>query len=123
MDKITTRMQSHVTGALADHRPWLNYIIKCDDVPAGEIAIFTEMLFFNYQTNPGILAEVIWEELKKRGKRYFLTTCYSSFLGHDMRYFIETGLAAPRTHALIEEKYDWMDKTKPVGMAVVFELR
>lgn len=108
-----------------------NYITYClgnsdryvitSDIPADQIAIFTDNLFFNWQKEVAECAEAVRQVVKAEGKRYFILTCHSTFLMDDMRYILESGLARIAGHAFVDSK-TWNGKLRNEGAAIVFEI-
>ena len=98
------------------------------DIPAEQIAIFSDNLFFIWEKEIAQCAEAVREIVKAEGKKYFIIACHSTYLMEDMRHIIESGLGKMATHALIYSKRCTFRTGKcekvlePEGAAVVFEI-
>lgn len=98
------------------------------DIPAEQIAIFSDDLFFIWEKQIAQCADAVREVLKAEGKKYFIIACHSTYLMEDMRHIIESGLAKMAGHALIYSKRYTFRTGKcekvlePEGAAVVFEI-
>lgn len=119
-----TKIQNYIANHLADADL---YDIK-SNIPAEQIAIFSNNLFFIWEKEIAQCAEAIREVLKAEGKKYFIIACHSTYLMEDMRHIIESGLAKMAGHALIYSKRFTFRTGKcekvlePEGAAVVFEV-
>lgn len=97
------------------------YVIT-SDIPAEQIAIFTDSLFFQWQKEVAECAEAVRQVVKAEGKRYFIIACSSTFLMEDMRHILESGLARIAGHAFVYSKTVWEGKLRDEGAAIVFEV-
>lgn len=97
------------------------YVIT-SDIPADQIAIFTDSLFFQWQKEVAACADAVRQVVKAEGKRYFIIACSSTFLMDDMRYILETGLGRIAGHAFIDSVTIWPGKLRNEGAAIVFEI-
>lgn len=109
---------NYITHCLANAD---RYVIK-SDIPANQIAVFTESLFFNWQKEVAECADAIRQVVKAEGCRYFIIACHSTFLMEDMRHILESGLARIAGHAFVDSKTIWDGKLRNEGAAVVFEI-
>lgn len=108
---------NYITYCLADSD---RYVLK-SDIPADQIAIFTDNLFFQWQKEVAECAEAVRQVVKAEGKRYFIIACSSTFLMEDMRHILESGLARIAGHAFAYSK-TWNGKLRNEGAAIVFEI-
>lgn len=119
-----SKIQNYIACRLADAD---NFAIE-SGIPAEQIAIFSDNLFFIWEKEIAQCAEAVREVLKAEGKRYFVIACHSTYLMEDMRHIIESGLAKMATHALVYSKRFTFRTGKcekvlePEGAAVVFEI-
>lgn len=100
------------------------YILK-SEIPAEQIAIFFDCLFFKWQKEIAECAKAVREVLKEAGKKYFVVASGSTFLMEDMRHILESGLGKMAGHAFIyRERWSWSEKNvlECKGAAVVFEI-
>lgn len=97
------------------------YVIT-SDIPADQIAIFTDSLFFQWQKEIAECAEAVRQVVKAEGKRYFVIACHSTFLMDDMRHVLESGLGRIAGHAFIDSVTIWNGKLRNEGAAIVFEV-
>lgn len=96
--------------------------VLTSDIPADQIAIFTDSLFFQWQKEVAECAEAVRQVVKEEGKRYFIVACHSTFLMDDMRHILESGLGRIAGHAFIDSKTVWDGKLRNEGAAIVFEI-
>lgn len=108
----------YIEHCLADY----DRFILTSDIPADQIAIFTDNLFFHFQNEVADCADAIRQVVKAEGKRYFIIACASTFLMEDMRHVLESGLGRIAGHAFIDTVCRWSGKQRKEGAAVVFEL-
>ena len=92
------------------------------DIPADQIAIFTDDLFFNWKKEVAECAEAVRQVVKAEGKRYFIVACSSTFHQKDMRYILESGLARIAGHAFVDYVDKWTGWKQKEGLAIVFEI-
>lgn len=92
------------------------------DIPADQIAIFKNSLFFKWQKEVAECAEAVRQVVKAEGKRYFIIVCHTTFTMEEMRYILESGLARIAGHAFVDEKTCWDGILSNEGAAIVFEL-
>lgn len=100
------------------------YVLK-SEIPAEQIAVFRDSLFFNWQEEIDECAKAVREVVKEAGKKYFVVACGSTFLMEDMRHILESGLGRMAGHAFIYRKrWSWREKDvfECEGAAVVFEV-
>lgn len=97
------------------------YVIT-SDIPADQIAIFTDSLFFQWQKEVAECAAAVRQVVKAEGKRYFIITCHSTFLMDDMRHILESGLGRIAGHAFVDSVTIWPGKLRNEGAAIVFEI-
>lgn len=118
------KIQNYIACRLADTD---RYDI-ISDLPAEQIAIFSDNLFFIWEKQISQCADAVREVVKAEGKRYFIIACHSTYLMEDMRHIIESCLAKMASHAIIYSKRYTFRTGKcekvlePEGAAVVFEL-
>lgn len=114
--------KNYITWHLDKHE---SYILK-SEIPAEQIAVFTDSLFFNFQKDVAECAEAIREVVKEEGKKYFIVASGSTFLMEDMRHILESGLGKMVGHAFVYRKrWSWSNKGDVLeceGAAVVFEI-
>ena len=96
--------------------------VLTSDIPADQIAIFTDSLFFQWQKEIVECAEAVRQVVKAEGKRYFIVACHSTFLMDDMRHILESGLGKIAGHAFVDSKTVWDGKLRNEGAAIVFEI-
>lgn len=96
--------------------------VLTSDIPADQIAIFTESLFFQFQKEVAECAEAVRQVVKAEGKRYFVIACSSTFLMDDMRHILESGLGKIAGHAFVDSVCSWNGKLRNEGAAIVFEI-
>lgn len=96
--------------------------ILTSDIPADQIAIFTDSLFFQWQKEIAECAEAVRQVVKEEGKRYFIVACHSTFLMDDMRYILESGLGKIAGHAFVDYVDKWTGWKQKEGLAIVFEI-
>ena len=92
------------------------------NIPADQIVIFTDSLFFNWQKEVAECAEAVRQVVKAEGKRYFIIACHSTYLMEDMRHILESGIARIAGHAFVDEKTCWDGIMSNEGAAIVFEI-
>lgn len=115
---------NYITHRLADS----DRCVITSDIPADQIAIFTDNLFFNWQKEVAECADAIRQVVNAEGKRYFVIACHSTFLMEDMQHVLESGLGKLAGHAFIYRKDftyrdgTWKEVLDCEGAAVVFEI-
>lgn len=92
------------------------------NIPADQIVIFTDSLFFNWQKEVAECAEAVRQVVKEEGKRYFIVACHSTFLMEDMRHIVESGLGKIAGHAFVDYVDKWTGWKQKEGLAIVFEI-
>lgn len=92
------------------------------NIPADQIVIFTDNLFFNWQKEVAECAEAVRQVVKEEGKRYFIVACHSTFLMDDMRHIVESGLGKIAGHAFVDYVDKWTGWKQKEGLAIVFEI-
>ena len=117
-NETTTKIANYLTWQLAD----ADRYVLTSDIPADQIAIFTDSLFFQWQKEVAECSEAVRNVVTAEGKRYFIVACCSTFLMDDMRYILETGLARIAGHAFVNSKTVWESKLRNEGAAIVFEI-
>lgn len=117
-NELITNIANYLTFFLAKAD---RYVIT-SDIPADQIAIFTDSLFFQWQKEVAECAEAVRQVVKAEGKRYFIIACSSTFLMDDMRHILESGLARIAGHAFIDSVTVWNGKLRNEGAAIVFEI-
>ena len=115
-------MNTNITNYITWHLANTDRYVLTSDIPADQIAIFSNNLFFNWQKEVAECAEAVRQVVKAEGKRYFVIACHSTFLMEDMRHILESGLARIAGHAFVDEKTCWEGKLSNEGAAIVFEI-
>ena len=114
---MNNNITNYITYCLAESG---RYSLK-SDIPAEQIAIFSDSLFFQWQKEVVECAGAVRQVLKAEGKRYFVVANSSTFLMEDMRYILESGLAKMAGHAFVYRS-NWRGVPCLEGAAVVFEV-
>ena len=109
---------NYITWSLAESG---RYDLK-SDIPADQIAVFSNNLFFRFEKAIAECAEAVRQVVKAEGKRYFIVANNSTYLMEDMRYILESGLARIAGHAFVDSICKWTGNRQSAGAAVVFEI-